>query len=123
LLTAPAEGGCRSLLADLQPWRARPRALVSVLLLLAASAVYVEQRSRAGRLGQVAYAVAVSLVVSVFTGLGVVASYFLAGTDSQVFDLFHSAEAIPYVAFLLGILLFGIATIRSRTHDLRGTLW
>ena len=96
---------------------------MSVLLLLAASAVYVEQRSRAGRLGQVAYAVAVSLVVSVFTGLGVVASYFLAGTDSQVFDLFHSAEAIPYVAFLLGILLFGIATIRSRTHDLRGTLW
>jgi uncharacterized membrane protein len=91
-------------------------ALVSVLLLLAASAVYAEQRSRAGRLGQVAYAVvAISLVVSVFTGLGVVASYFLAGADSQVFDLFHSAEAIPYVVFLLGMLLFAIATIRSHT--------
>jgi hypothetical protein len=91
---------------------------VSVLLLLAASVVYAEQRSRAGRLGQVAYAVvAVSLVVSVFTGLGVVASYFLAGTDSQVFDLFHSAEAIPYVAVLLGMPLFGIATIRSRTFQ------
>jgi hypothetical protein len=90
--------------------------LVSVLLLLAASAVYAEQRSRAGRLGQVAYAiVAVSLVVSVFTGLGVVASYFLTGADSRVYDLFHSAEAIPYVGFLVGMLLFGIATIRSRT--------
>jgi hypothetical protein len=32
-----------------------------------------------------------------------------------VYDLFHSAEAIPYVAFLLGMLLFGIATIRSHT--------
>jgi hypothetical protein len=90
--------------------------LLLLLLLLAVSAVYAEQRSKAGRLGQVAYAVvAVSLVVSVFTGLGVVASYFLAGADSQVFDLFHGAEAIPYVAFLLGMLLFAIATIRSRT--------
>jgi hypothetical protein len=91
-------------------------ALVSVLLLLAVSAVYAEQRSRAGRLGQVAYAVvAISLAVSVFTALGVVASYFLAGGDSGIFDLFHSAEAIPYVAFLLGMVLFGIATIRART--------
>jgi hypothetical protein len=56
-------------------------AVESVLLLLAASAVYAEQRLRAGRLGQVAYAVvAVSLVVSVFTGLGVVTSYFFRGT-------------------------------------------
>jgi hypothetical protein len=91
-------------------------ALGSVLLLLAVSAVYAEQRSRAGRLGQVAYAVvAVGLVASVFTGLGVVASYFLAGADSRAYAIFHSAEAIPYVAVLLGMLLFAIATIRSRT--------
>jgi hypothetical protein len=91
-------------------------ALVSVLLLLAVSALYAEQRSRAGRLGQVAYAVvAVGLVASVFTGLGVVVSYFLAGADSRAYDIFHSAEAIPYIAALLGMVLFAIATIRSRT--------
>jgi hypothetical protein len=60
----------------------------------------------------------------VFTGLGVVASYFLAGTDSQVFDLFHCAEAISLrrlpssrnAAVRHRDALWRIALVRMRYH-------
>jgi hypothetical protein len=91
-------------------------AVESVFLLLAVSAVHAEQRSTAGLLGRVGYTVvAAALTVSVFTGLGVVASHFLAGDASRAYRLVHGAETIPYIIFLLGMLPFSIATIRSRT--------